>query len=131
MSIFSKPKSAAKYKWPDCESPEEERERGVFGIGMSINGTPYCKKEVEPGKWQWVIDEAGVQFKRDEENRRRDLWWALRSRVLNDEEMEQVRSYGEHLNVREMVSYNATEKALELNDALHKQALLQLAALKG
>lgn len=51
--------------------------------------------------------------------------WALRSRVLTEQEMARVADYGDSLNIEPWVSYNAAEKAKELNDALLQQFRLR------
>jgi len=128
MSLFPKRTPAIEHKWPDTAPPDKSSPYWEFNNNLNINGTPYRKEEVEPEKWQWIVDEASLKRQREWEQERRDLWWALRSRLLTDEEMEEVKRQGSWLNVEPMQSYNRTEKAMELTDALHKQALLRLAA---
>lgn len=74
-------------------------------------------------------EERQASLLRDLESKRESLWWALRSRVLTEEEMEEVRRCGSSLNVRDGVSYYAEEKSRELGDALYNQARLQLLAM--
>lgn len=95
---------------------------------MNVNGIPYKKAEVEPGKWQWVVDEDSARLMAEEEAHRRGLYWALRSRVLTEDEMKEVDRYGDSLNIEMMVSYNEGEKKRELNDALLQQFRLRRAA---
>ena len=118
------PEAAAKYEWPFCEPDTDD----CYCCGMSVNGTQYRKKEISPGIWQWVVDDEAMQHMRDQERERQTLWWDLRTRVLNNDEMERVRRYGSYLNTPSGGSYNCHEKALELNAALAKQAELRILA---
>ena len=127
VTIFGgRPKPASAKKWPDCE-PDRD---GVVSMGMSTGFHQYKKAEVEPGRWQWVIDEEAMRSRAEREEAKANLWWALRTRVLNDEEMVRVRQYGSSLNTPSGISYNASDKGRELNEALYNQAKLQLLALK-
>lgn len=111
-----------KYEWPNCESPTE----GGLGYGaLSCNGTQYKKSEVSPGKWEWVQDIEAMNSMADRENHRRDLFWALRSRILTDDEMKEVVEYGNSLNIELNQSYFPEEKFKELNEALFQQHRLR------
>lgn len=69
-----------------------------------------------------------------EEQHKQDLYWALRTRVLTEDELQLVRRYDFSLCIRYKpggVSYKEAEKQLEFNQALYNQALLQIAALKA
>jgi hypothetical protein len=115
-SSAAKEPAPAERVWPDAGPP------GEFGHGgLNINGTSYRAKEVEPGKWQWVVNTESMDRMADLDTRRRNLYWALRSRLLTDEEMAQVASWGSSLNIDSGVCYSADEKARELNDALLQQ----------
>lgn len=57
-------------------------------------------------------------------DRMRELWDALRSRVLTTEELNRVGLYSHILNVQEGVGYNPIEKAQEMTNALLIQLLL-------
>jgi len=98
---------------------------------MNISGVQYRKAETSSVVWLYVVDQEAMQHQRDRESVREDLWWALRSRVLTDEEMSEVRRYGQSLNTPSNVCYNAHQKALELNAALAMQAELRILALRG
>lgn len=71
------------------------------------------------------------QWIANREREREDLWWALRTRLLTDDEMKQVRGWGDRLNVALATPYNGSEKRKELNDALANQAMLQMAKAKA
>ena len=61
------------------------------------------------------------------ENKRRELFFALTSRVLTSEELLAVGAYGSRLNIEMMVSFNMQEKLQELTNALLVQQLLRQA----
>lgn len=88
---------------------------------MNCNGINYHKVEVLPGKWQWVVNEEAERRQHEHNQHRKDLYWALRSRILTDEEMDEVAQYGDSLCIEPMVSYYPAEKKQELNDALLQQ----------
>lgn len=47
---IAKPKP--EYKWPDTAPPDKDYPiNGIF-----VDGVPYKKEEVSPGRWQWVVD---------------------------------------------------------------------------
>ena len=94
---------------------------------MNLNGTPYKKAEVSPGKWQWVVDEASLKMQLDYEQHKRDLAWGLQSRVLTDAEMTEVAQYGISLFTQSMVSYREEDKQREMNEALLQQFRLRAA----
>jgi hypothetical protein len=125
------PRAKRRRTWPDCDPIDKSDEFWEFNNNLSLNGIPYHKEEVEPGRWQWVINAEALRSKQEEAARRSDLWFALRTRVLTSEEMASVRSYGQWLNLQEMVPYDASQKALELNNALANQALMQIAYAQG
>jgi hypothetical protein len=127
----AKQMASPKPTWPDTTPIDKDDPFWDLNNNLNVNGTCYKKEEVEPGRWQWVVNEEAERLSREYENHKADLWWALRTRVLSDEEMQEVRSYGDFLNVRPMVSYNAEEKRRELDNALANQAMLQIAAMKA
>lgn len=63
-----------------------------------------------------------------EEQRRRDLFQALRTRVLTDAERKEALGYGDRLNLEAFVSYYAADKTRELNEAWRSQNLMMIAA---
>ena len=75
-----------------------------------------------------MVDVSAEQAVRDHERRKHDLYFALRTRVLTDEEWEEVVRYGDQLNIKNMVSYYPSEKTIELNDAYLQQFKLRRAA---
>ena len=115
-----------KYKWPDCSPPAG----GIYICGMSDGHREYMKKEVEPDHWQWVINEEAERQIAESQQKQTDLWWALRTRPLSDEEMAEVKNYGAWLNLFTNETYRQEEKTKELNDALARQWEMQAKALK-
>lgn len=113
------------YKWPDTSPPAE-----LDNPSYSVNGRQYKKQEVEPGKWQWVLDEEAMRQLYDEQMYRRNLYQALRTRRLSDDEMKQALAYGDMLNVELNVSYRASDKAIELNDAWFTQNRIRMLDVK-
>src|SRR3984885_5981848 len=109
------------YIWPDCPPPDEKCQY----LGCNINGINYKQSEVSPGRWQWIVNEEAEKYAREQEARRTNLYWALRSRVLTDEEMAEVETYGRYLNIQPMTPYSAHEKELDLNAALLQQFRLR------
>ena len=63
--------------------------------------------------------------------RKRELFWALRSRILTEQEMEEVTFYGKYINIEPDVCYNQTEKYMELNAALLQQFKMRLLTNKA
>lgn len=106
--------------WPDTEAPSP----GSLG-SMNVNGTQYMQSEVSPGKWQWVVDEDAMKRLREYNEHKYELWLALTTRVITNDELKEVASYGNDLNVQSGVLYNATEKLQELNNALLIQQMLR------
>lgn len=112
------------YEWPDCEP-------GTCG-SVNFGSGQYSAKEVSPGRWQWVYDEEANAWINQMQSRRRELFWALRTRVLTNEEMAEALEHGDSLNIENMVPYTAAEKSRELNEAYYQQARLRsLAAQPG
>ena len=74
------------------------------------------------------MTDAQLTTVREYEQRKLDLYFALRTRVLTDEEWAQVVEHGDHLNISSLQPYFATEKMKELNDAYLQQFKLRLAA---
>jgi hypothetical protein len=129
LDVFFNARSAVEDKptftWPDTAPPRP-------GEGnTNINGRQYKKAEWSPGKWRYVIDQEAEKYTQERDKARRELFWALRSRVLTLAEMDQVKMYGKFLNVEEGVPYMQAEKDAELNAALLQQFNLRLAAEKA
>lgn len=129
MGLFDKVVDAVKpkHKWPDTDPIDKSDPYWECNNNMNCNGTAYKKEEVERGRWQWVVDEKMMKYARDREQHRQDLYWALRSRVLSDDEMREILQYGDGLNVTPNTPYYAADKAKELNEALLQQHRLRLA----
>jgi hypothetical protein len=64
----------------------------------------------------------------DYEKRRNDLWFAMRTRPLTDEELAEAEGWGRMLNIQMRVSYNEGQKASELADAWALQGVLRATA---
>ena len=61
------------------------------------------------------------------EVRRRELWWALRTRILSDAEMDTVKSYDYTLTVPNSESFSRAEAQRVFIDALLAQFKMRLA----
>jgi hypothetical protein len=70
---------------------------------------------------KWVVDKAAMKAVADDDEAKKNLYWALRTRVLTDKEMEQVRQEGVDLLIHNGETFNDVEKEKELNDALVTQ----------
>lgn len=64
----------------------------------------------------------------DYDHRRRDIFFALRTRRLTDEELIEARDYGSRLNIEPRVEYYPAEKARELADAWTVQGMMRVQA---
>ena len=64
-------------------------------------------------------------IRKDYNTRRRELWYALSTRVLTPDELREVGAFGSGLNIEDGVSYYASEKLMELTNALLIQQMLQ------
>lgn len=117
---------ARRQEWPDADPIDKTDPFWEFNNNCSVNGTPYKREEVEPGRWQWVADEKIVRLQNEREARRSELWWALRTRPLTPEEANEVRGWGDSINITPMVSYYAEEKSRERILAFEAQARLQM-----
>lgn len=62
------------------------------------------------------------------EARKGELWQALQTRIVTDEEMEEILAYGDSINVQPMVPYKENEKARARGDAFVTQQRLRFAA---
>lgn len=131
----------AAYQYPHCESP------GSFGMPdiHTYEGIRIYKTEVAPGSWMWMKDsdrearedaELREEFIRKEiENKHiAELWFALQTRLLSEEEMGEVvqlgcrinePSYGYYGTRAEIQCYQA---AMARMTAYYNQARLQLLA---
>lgn len=122
--IETKPKP----EWPNCEAPDTSNEYWESNSHRVFNGAVYSQKEVEPGRWQYVKndeltkrhEESQIEWA-NEQKHRRELFWALRSRILSVEEMEEVDKYGSRINIYDGVCYREKDKNEELNAALLNQ----------
>lgn len=117
--------TSKKLEWPKTTAPDKTDPYWEINNNLNNNGTEYRKVEVSPDHWEWQVDKAAMEAGARYEQQRRDLYWALRSRVLTDDEMAEVTRYGDGLNVEPMVPYRPADKAIELNDALLQQFRLR------
>lgn len=117
-----------KYEWPDCEPIDKSSPYWEFNNNLNVNGIAYMKSEVSPGHWQWIEDEESNRLEAEMESKRRNLYWALQTRVLTEEEEMEAHNYGTSLNLESMVSYREEEKRRELQDAWFQQRRLQMLA---
>lgn len=121
MSIFKQ-----QLKWPHAKSPLEEP-----GFdSLNVNGTPYHKVEVTPDKWEWRVDLEGVKIQNTEDNHKKSLAYALQTRVLSADEMNEVDQYGMCLFIRNMQSYTPLEIQKEFNEAILQQYRLRNLPIK-
>jgi hypothetical protein len=118
------------HKWPDTDPPDKSDPFWELNNNFTINSTPYKKEEVEPGRWQWVVNQEAQQRLREYEQRESDLWWALRTRVLTDEEMAEVRQHDYHLLARNMQPYNEDNLKRQFDRALVTQLYLRMDAAR-
>jgi hypothetical protein len=96
---------------------------GLLSSALSDGYRQYkCSDE---GKW--VVDEDAMRSLEAEAQSKRDLYWALRSRVLTTAEMKRVERYGIYLVLSPMQAFKEDEKQRELNDALLQQFRLRVA----
>lgn len=116
------PKSKARAKQAECRSSND-----IFSWSTNVNGVHY--KCSEDGRW--VIDEEAMAWKAEQQAARDKLYWALRTRVLTDKEMEQVENLGISLIIREMQPFNPKEMHDMLNAALLQQFKLRDIARKN
>lgn len=117
-----------KLKWPDCEPLDKSDPYWEFNNNLNCNGINYLKKEVSPGRWQWVENEEANRRQWEREDRKRKLFFALQTRALTPEEEIEALEHGTNLNIENMVSYSPEVKQRELQDAWFQQRRLQLLA---
>lgn len=110
----------AEYEWPFCAPPTQNA-----SYSISDDHHTYCRKETSPGVWQWVIDEKAEEFSRKFEHRKQELAFALVSRVLTDEEFQEVERLGYYLYVREWCPYKEEDLIRRFNEALIQQFKLR------
>ena len=96
-------------------------------FGVQINGR--CYKRIDgkwtiDGDWQAREDEWQRQLA-NEESHKAELYWALRSRILTDEEIAEVARYGDSLVRTSKRSSSLDEREKRLNEALLQQFRLR------
>jgi hypothetical protein len=98
----------------------------------SVVWNGYAFKRSANGEWEpddernRLIGEAAKEREKEAEHRRQ-LYWALRSRVLTLEEMREVERYDFYLVFDRGHSYKEADKRAEFNAALLQQFRLRLA----
>lgn len=119
LGFLCSPKQEAAAQPDGFECPKD----GVLSGGMMSDGySQYKMAETStPGRCDWVIDEEAMAIFAKMEKDRADLYWALRTRPISDEDMERVRKLGLALVTQSGVSYREEDKQHELNDALLQQ----------
>lgn len=119
----------AEYEWPFCAPPS------MYGDDDRLRDGVLYKRALTPeGEWSWVRDDVATE-NRQNEIRRGELWRALQTRLLTEEEMIEVESHGSHLNrsVYDAGFYSPEEqhhRVIEYQNALHNQMKLQLIQLR-
>jgi hypothetical protein len=63
-----------------------------------------------------------------DDTKRRELYWALRSRIITNDEMKQVEELGVNLVIATGEGFFRLEKERELNDALLQQFRMRIEA---
>jgi hypothetical protein len=117
-----------KHKWPDCDPVDKSDPYWEFNNNLNINGVNYLKREVAPGRWQWVENEEANRRQWERECRKMELFHALWTRALTQPEEEEAISHGDALNIQNCVPYRAEEKQRELHNAWFQQRRLQMLA---
>lgn len=112
-------------KWPDTTPPDKTHAFWEINNNLNLNGVPYHKVEVEPGKWQWQVDKEVQQASWDHETRKRQLATDMQTRILTEEEMQEAIQHGIHLFTYNMQSYSCEEKQKEFNEAICQQYRLR------
>lgn len=131
---------------PECEMAANKIAGDQYQAITQWRGGKSLKKEDE--EWRVIIDDKVSfrvmcqekekltaeekdrsdqdQMRRDHDRHRSELFSALRTRVLTDDEMREALAYGDMINIQENVSYYPEEKARERADAFQRQIILRL-----
>lgn len=112
-------------EWPNTTPLDKTDPFWEFNNNATFNGVPYCKAETSPGQWQWVVNEEARASMAACEARKRELFRALQTRVLTDEEMAEVEGHGDDINIRNMEPFFEADKQRERNEAFLQQARLR------
>jgi hypothetical protein len=102
----------------------EWRGKSWGGSGTHI----YRIVKVSRDRCEWRRDYRAERESRRLDQQRRDLFRALSTRVLTDDELQQVARYGSSINIENMQPYRAEEKLAELQVAMQMQLILQARA---
>jgi hypothetical protein len=105
-------------QWPDTTPPDKTDKYWELNNNLNVNGVQYLKKEVSPGKWQWVVDDDAMKSMADYEQKRWELFSAIGTRKLTHEELMGVDPL---LGAQPMTPYFPCEKYAEIYDLLVKQ----------
>jgi len=96
------------------------------GMARSTSGfRQYRVVKVARDRCEWRRDRLSEREFARREHSRRDLFHALKTRVLTDDELRRVAEYGTSINVEYMTQYSEETKAAELQAALRMQMILQ------
>lgn len=105
--------NSAAHRKPNCDS----------GSGTSDGSHQYrCEKG------QWVEDVEAEDYLANMEHHKDDLVWALRTRVLNPKELDEVRAYGSDLLLHPGQTFYRQDIEKEFNDLMLTQFKIHLAA---
>lgn len=89
--------------------------------GMNSGGTQYkCTPQ-----GTWAVDQTAMEYASAETKHRSELYWALRTRVLTEVELDEVRRYDYGLLVHYNDPFNPVQVNREYLDALEQQFRLR------
>lgn len=94
-------------------------------------GTPTAIVDVTPYHYKGSIQGFGTGVVSDDkqEARKAELFQAMKTTALSSEQLQEVESYGDQLNVHPGETYDVEAKRIELNIALAMQIKLQREAM--
>lgn len=75
----------------------------------------YAKRELEESRYRW-----------ERVQRQRELIWALRTRILTSEEMDEVKDFGPYILVENQSSYRQEDIERRFNDLMLLQFKMRL-----
>ncbi len=93
------------YEWPYCAPIDKTDPYWETNNNCNMNGVQYHKVECPDGRWKWDVNEHAMEWIRAREDEQLELARAFQSRLLTDEELARVMSYGSHIFVREMQAF--------------------------
>lgn len=111
-------------QWPGGKSLRKKGDEWQVIVGDEVAFRVACQiKQQLTEEEQAQSEEANRQ--RNENQHRADLFDALKTRVLSDDEMREVLGYGEMINIPFNIGYLPDEKARERSEAFQRQILLR------